>query len=105
MLQYPNKILNTSIGNILKYNYQYCFSQNTLQYQYSIEILNYFPVSLSVFQKKFRGPKFENFIFLKIYHFRKFIVINFFHVNYQISDQKYQIVYIIEQNVIYALDK
>ena len=75
-----------------------------VQYQYSIEILNYFPVSLSVFQKKSEA-QYENFIFLKIYHFRKFIVINFFHVNYQISDQKCQIVYIIEQNVIYALDK
>ena len=25
MLQYPNKILSTSIGNILKYHYQYGF--------------------------------------------------------------------------------
>ena len=33
------------------------------------------------------------------------IVIDFFHVNCQISYQKYQIVYIIEQNVIYALNK
>ena len=81
------------------------FYKILLQYQYSIEILNYFPVSLSVFQKKIRGPKFENLICLKIYHFRKFIVINFFHVNNQISDQKCQIVYIIEQNVIHALNK
>ena len=29
ILQYPNKILNTSIGNILKYHYQYGFSKNT----------------------------------------------------------------------------
>jgi hypothetical protein len=29
MLEYPNKILNTSIGNILKYHYQYDFSNNT----------------------------------------------------------------------------
>ena len=29
MLQYPNKILNTSIENILKYHYQYGFSNNT----------------------------------------------------------------------------
>jgi hypothetical protein len=29
MLEYPNKILNTSIGNILKYHYQYGFSNNT----------------------------------------------------------------------------
>ena len=29
-----------------------------VQYQYSIEILNYFSVSLSVFQKKIKGPKF-----------------------------------------------
>ena len=54
------------------------FQKILVQYQYSIEILNYFPVSLSVFQKKFRGPKFENSIFLKINHFRKNIVINFF---------------------------
>ena len=29
MLQYPNRILNTSIGKILKYHYQYGFSNNT----------------------------------------------------------------------------
>ena len=29
MLQCPNKILNTSIENILKYHYQYGFSKNT----------------------------------------------------------------------------
>ena len=74
-----------------------------VQYQYSIEILNYFSVSLSVFQKKIKGPKFEHFIVLKRFLFRKCIVINFFQVNCQISYQKCQIVYIIEQNVIYAL--
>ena len=47
-------------------------------YQYSIKILNYFPVSLSVFQNKIKCSKFENFIVLKRYHFRKFIIINFF---------------------------
>ena len=30
-----------------------------VQYQYSIEILHYFSVSLSVFQKKIKGSKFE----------------------------------------------
>ena len=29
MLQYQNKVLNTSIGNILKYHYQYGFSKYT----------------------------------------------------------------------------
>ena len=29
ILEYPNKILNTSIGNILKYHYQYGYSNNT----------------------------------------------------------------------------
>ena len=29
MLQYPNKVLNTSIVNILKYYYQYSLSNNT----------------------------------------------------------------------------
>ena len=76
-----------------------------VQYQYSIEILNYFSVSLSVFQKKIKGPKFEHFIVLKRFFFRKCIVINFFQVNCQISYQKCQIVYIIEQNVIYTLNK
>ena len=44
-----------------------------VQYQYSIKILNYFPVSLSVFQNKIKCPKFEDFIVLKRYHFRKLI--------------------------------
>ena len=68
-----------------------------VQYQYSIEILNYFSVSLSVFQKKIKGPKFEHFIVLKKFLFRKCIV------NCQSSYQKCQIVYVIEQNVIYTL--
>ena len=74
-----------------------------VQYQYSIEILNYFSVSLSVFQKKIKGPKFEHFIVLKRFLFRKCIVIKSFQVNCQISYQKCQTVYIIEQNIIYAL--
>ena len=45
MLQYPNKILNTSIITSM------AFKTILVQYQYSIEILNYFSVSLSVFQK------------------------------------------------------
>ena len=45
-----------------------------VQYQHSIEILNYFPVSLSVFQKKDRGQNLRIYFFLKIYHIRKFIV-------------------------------
>ena len=49
-----------------------------VQYQYSIEILKYFWVSLSVFQKEIKGPKFEYFIVLKRCHFRKCIIINFF---------------------------
>ena len=73
-----------------------------VQYQYSIEILYYFSVSLSVFKNKLKCPKFDYFIVLKRYHFRKCIGINFFYVN---SHQKCQIVYIIEQNVIYALNK
>lgn len=70
-----------------------------VQYQYSIEIHNYFSVSLSVFQKKIKGPKFEYFVVLKRFHFRKYIVINCCHVNCQISCQKCRI----EQNVFYAL--
>ena len=76
-----------------------------VQYQYSIEILNYFSVSLSVFKKKkkIKGPEFEHFIVLKRFLFRKCIVINFFQVNCQISYQKCQIVYIIEKKNIYVL--
>ena len=80
------------------------FKTILVQYQYSFEILNYFSVSLSVFQKKIKGPKFEYFIVLKRYHFRKCIVTNFFHVNCEISHQKCQIVSIIEQNVIQILN-
>ena len=72
-----------------------------VQYQYSIEIPNYFSVSLSVFQKKkSKGPKFEHFIVLKRLLFSKCTVINFFQGNCQISYKK---CLIIEQNVIYAL--
>ena len=41
------------------------FHNILVQYQCSIEVLNYFSVSLSVFQKKIRGQKFEYFIVLK----------------------------------------
>ena len=69
-------------------------------YQYSIEILNYFSVSLSVFPKVIRVPKFEYFIVLKIFHFIQCLVINCFHGNCQISCQECQIVYIIEHNIL-----
>ena len=71
-----------------------------VQYQYSIEILNYFSVSISVFKKK---SKAKNLYTSLLFLFRKCIVINFFQVNCQISYQKCQFVYIIEQYVIYAL--
>ena len=67
--------------------------------------LTIFQYHYQYFKNKFKCPKFDYFIVLKRYHFRKCIVINFFHVNCQISHQKCQIVYIIEQNVIYALNK
>ena len=79
------------------------FQKILVQYQYSIEILNYFSVSLSVFQKKIRGQKFEYFIVLKKFHFGKCIIINCCCVNCQTSYQKCQIVYIFEQSVICAL--
>ena len=69
-----------------------------VHYQYSIEILKYFSVSLSVFQKKIMWSKFEYFIVLKRYHFSNCIVINFFLINCIFFCQKYQIVYFIDQN-------
>ena len=63
MLQYQNKVLNTSIGNILKYHYQYGFSKYTCPV--SVFSRNYFSVSLSILQKKISGQKFEYFIVLK----------------------------------------
>ena len=103
MLQYPNKILGTSIGNIMKYHYQYSFSNNTCPVSVFYRNTSlFFSITISI-PKKIEGPKFVHFIVLKKILYRKCIVINFCQVNCQISYQKCQIVYIIEQNFIYTL--
>ena len=70
----------------------FCTHECAATQRLNIEILNY------QYFKKNQRPKIWT-----LHCSEKIIVINFFQVNCQISYQKCQIVYIIEQNVIYAL--
>ena len=79
----------------------FCTHECAATQRLNIEIL-FVSITISI-SKKIKGPKFEHFIVLKKFLFRKCIVIKSFQVNCQISYQKCQTVYIIEQNIIYAL--